>query len=174
MQLIKEQVEFIEKSIDARESQIKGYSNIFREKLTEGDGIENETQTVNFDLGLQSEYLRNRDELGRLLKILESPDTEIISEGSLTSIEVGTTFSVLFSDEDEEESFTLVETLAGLEGKHEFISTESPLGKSVQHKMVGEDFTYTITTNSSRKITMSGKVISIGKDVKDSKEYTKE
>lgn len=157
MQLIKEQVELIEESINARKKLDGDYHTQFvASKTDKAYGYIG----YNPDSSIEFAYHNNKNELLRLLAILEDPETKIVEEVSTTSIEVGTTFSVQFSDEDEEETFTLVEALTGLENRSRYVSLESPFGRSILHKGEDETFEY-VTKINDRSVSISGTITSI-------------
>lgn len=162
MQLIRKQVEYIEEAITSRKSNDSNYRRGYIESRN-GQALDNETPLANVDIMSETALRINSKELSSLIKILSSSETEIIDEPSLTSVEIGTTFTVKFADEDEDEEVTLVENLIGLEGKNGYTSIESPFGKSVHHKEVGDTFAYTVSVNG-RNNTLTGCVTSIGSE----------
>lgn len=173
MQLIKKQIESIEESIETRRKLDETYRSNYLNSHSE---ISITNMRFASDTNAEFDYKYNQRELSRLLAIIEDPETRIVEDASATSIEIGTTFTAKFDDEQEEESFTLVENLIGLDGNPSYTSTESLFGQSVHHKMEGESFFYTVTNKKSERPTViSGTITSIkNTNVKSSpKEYTK-
>lgn len=171
MQLIRKQVEYIEEAITSRKSNDTTLRKGYLESRN-GQATDNEAPMANVDIISETALRINRQELNNLIEILSSSETEIIDESSLTSVEIGTTFTVRFADENEDEEVTLVENLIGLEGKAGYTSIESPFGKSVHHKEVGDTFAYTVSVGG-RNNTLTGSVTSIGNEKETEKTIIK-
>lgn len=171
MQLIRKQVEYIEEAITSRKSNDTALRYGYLESRN-SQALDNEAPLANVDITSETALRINKKELNNLIQILSSSETEIIDESSLTSVEIGTTFTVRFADENEEEEVTLVEKLIGLEGKAGYTSIESPFGKSVHHKEVGDTFAYTVSVGG-RNNTLTGIVTSIGNEKETEKTIIK-
>lgn len=82
-----------------------------------------------------------------IMRILDS--ASIITDYNEEQISVGSTFTVCFIDEMEEETFTLIEQKVSTEGSATgFITLNSDFGTAVHRKKLNEIYAY-ITTNGS-------------------------
>ena len=101
---------------------------------------------------------RNLAELERIVR-----DAEIVDAIDETCVTVGTTFEVVFANGSKKE-LTLVERLIGLEDHKKYFSIESPFGQSVIGKEEGATFSYKVKTSPYESRTISGTILTIGKD----------
>ena len=162
MKLIPEQLTKIEEKIVELNKSLQTYESYITERNSESiqDQLGYRVGDTITEFGLQSE----RKQLDDLKKIIEK--AEIVDTLSTDSIGIGTYFKVSFFD-DEPDEFTLVEDLVGLNSSN-FISSNSPFGKSIYGKKVGEKFSYTVKTSTNNSQEISGRITSIGRE-KDSK-----
>lgn len=162
MKLIPEQLTKIEEKIVELNKSLQTYESYITERNSESiqDQLGYRVGDTITEFGLQSE----RKQLDDLKKIIEK--AEIVDTQSTDSVGIGTYFKVSFFD-DEPDEFTLVEDLVGLNSS-DFISSNSPFGKSVYGKKVGEKFSYTVKTSTNNNQEISGRITSIGRE-KDSK-----
>ncbi len=94
------------------------------------------------DLSENSDYDAARNEQGQVearIKELEYmlEHAKIIEKATGDKVEVGTTVTVNYVDDDEEEIYSIVGSMEAdpFENK---ISNESPIGKAIMHKKVGD------------------------------------
>ena len=162
MKLIPEQLTKIEEKIVELNKSLQTYESYITERNSESikDQLGYRVGDTITEFGLQSE----RKQLDDLKKIIEK--AEIVDTPSTDSIGIGTYFKASFFD-DEPDEFTLVEDLVGLNSS-DFISSNSPFGKSIYGKKVGEKFSYTVKTSTNNSQEISGRITSIGRE-KDSK-----
>lgn len=94
------------------------------------------------DLSENSEYDAARDEQAKIEARIQELEymlehAKIIEKASGDKVEVGTTVTVNYVDDDEEEIYSIVGSMEAdpFENK---ISNESPIGKAIMHKKVGD------------------------------------
>ena len=81
-------------------------------------------------------YNMNRVNNYKIKQLLET--SEYVFERDIEKINIGTRFIIRDEEYDEDEEYTLVETIDGLETNEKFISTSSPMGMSLLGKKEGE------------------------------------
>ena len=94
------------------------------------------------DLSENADYDAARDEQAKIEARIQELEymlehAKIIEKASGDKVEVGTTVTVNYVDDDEEEIYSIVGSMEAdpFENK---ISNESPIGKAIMHKKVGD------------------------------------
>lgn len=157
MKLIYKQVENIQEEI-ARISRKREIYDIYLSQAR-SEPLENANGYKLRDSNTEAQMTRDQERIKELRSILTT--AEIIDTPSDATIGIGTSFTAHINGEDEE--LTLVENMVCLTASDGYISIESPLGKSVLGKEVGEEFTYSVKLSPYEIHQISGKVESIGR-----------
>lgn len=162
MKLVPEQVKYLrerkEQLLQARETYIKYCQN--RER-TQMDGV-----SSGYVVDYQHEYdfIHNLRELEEIEKILSLG--EFVSDRNLDTIDIGTSFSVRFDEDDENNHMMLVDAKGAI-GTLYFIAIDTDFGNAVLGKKEGDAVTY--------KVQATGRQISLTIDeiekVKDNYEH---
>jgi transcription elongation GreA/GreB family factor len=144
MKLLKEQVKYLTDELkhieEERKQLIKGKEDI-HPIINEG-----QTTDINYENIIRiGEIVRRKEEIRELLE-----DSTIINPSTSKSIKIGSTFTafISFNEKDSEElTYTLIEKRVSREPLNDYVSLDSPLGKAVLDKKIGEYFTYPIGNN---------------------------
>ncbi len=159
MKLIPEQLEGIEARIRELKKNISSYGDYLAEANNDiKHAFSGQNGKDDFtEMQLEKAH-RNLAELERIVR-----DAEIVDAIDETCVTVGTTFEVVFANGSKKE-LTLVERLIGLEDHKKYFSIESPFGQSVIGKEEGATFSYKVKTSPYESRTISGTILTIGKD----------
>ena len=166
MRITTEQLYYIREKAKVLQRRIKDYKKTLG--LRETFSVDESAALISVDAISDEQYQKTRNEYKEIMAILE--DSTVIKERNTDTIDVGTKFSIVFDEEDEEETLMLVENLTGVSYELGFISEKSLIGQALLGKKEGEVFEYVIGNNS--KIT--GQVTSIKKDYSDYLHFIKE
>lgn len=165
MILIPEQVKALRDEVKRLEEEKENYEKYFKEC----DKSSLESGFVKFvDTTLEVDNYNN---VCRKLDSYKSALMEYEFSNTVDSdaIEYGTEFTILYDDNKEEETYTLVQNLIGLASvsfsqNKNYISVDSNLGRAVIGKSPDENFSYTFSIEGRKdSITITGKIISIVK-----------
>jgi len=139
MNLIPHQVKLLQeeykKNMEERQSLIEGE----KARLEGTVIIENtgETYDSTYHDGMRRVESRNNE----IMRALDS--ASVITDYNEEQISVGSTFTVCFIDETEEETYTLIEQKVSTEGSMTgFITLNSDFGSSVHRKKANETYAY--------------------------------
>lgn len=99
---------------------------------------------------LTHEYLQRLELLKKEIKAADETPKDTVEPVSLVEIEY---------DDKSRLQFILVKNAVSL-AKHLFISTDSPLGRAILSKKVGDEFSYTLKQNDSQK-RYSGRIVRV-------------
>lgn len=146
MKLIPEQIKIIEQEIE-KEKQIRKelQDQDFRSAHTSGDGESNDPNTEEKEALARSNY-----KIRKYHTVLAN--AERVQTIEVDKIGLGTKFLLKFEDEEEAEYYTLVDDKIGYNGDLEYISTNSILGKTIQGKKAGEDFSYIVNLDKKENL----------------------
>ena len=135
MRLVPEQVVGLRKAIIEKRRSLDGYRDYLEEnRTTTSDDI---SRLRIGDSVTENGFNMDRYDFGRYTEILEN--AEIITQPCFDHVDVGTKFVAVYDEEDEETVFTLVESAQFISALNGFVSVESPLGKALIGKGVGDD-----------------------------------
>ena len=94
------------------------------------------------------EYLNYRNELLNMEYMLLNADYIVDNKKDLV-IDLGSEFTVKFSDEEDEETYNLVEELIGKSSVDNYVSKDSDFAKSVLGKRKDDEFSYKAKSTGS-------------------------
>lgn len=140
MELIEYQVKLLKDEYEENKEEIRSLVNSEKNRL-EGKTIRPLDGEIYNDQNHQRvEKLRIRNKA--IMNILSS--SIVINKQLSSQIGVGSTFSVIFTDEEEEEVFTLIESKVSTEKSTDnFVTMNSDFGNAINRKGVNETFAYT-------------------------------
>lgn len=140
MELIEYQVRLLIDEYEENKEEIEGLVNSEKKRL-EGKTIRSLDGEIYNDQNHQRvEKLRIRNKA--IINILSS--SIVINKQLSSQIGVCSTFSVIFTDEEEEEVFTLIESKVSTEKSTDnFVTMNSDFGNAINRKGVNETFAYT-------------------------------
>lgn len=162
MILIPEQIVYLREQRRNTKHALAGYSDYLSSKdITSGDYYAKE---VIGDGVTDNQYHQERRKLGEITDLLEN--SEYLKKRQTDEIAIGTKFRIKFDGTGIENEFLLVESINELPIGQQFISIESPLGKSVAGKKEGERFSYVLNGRDrfDRQV-ITGTVTAIEKDL---------
>lgn len=158
-----EQIENLKKQLETEKMKYKGIVELKKESFAEKKlGEESRVQE---DSVIIESFITNTNTLNEIRSKLLN--CEIIEPNYNDEIGIGSTFeiSLFFEDEEDKSVFTLVETRLPKDPAN-FISIDSPLGKSVFGKKQGDNFKYVV-----ENAIISGRIDDVIK--LDDKEHTR-
>lgn len=169
MLLIPEQVKALRDEINRLEDKKIEIENYFKEceKSTLDPGFVKYSDTT-LEANEYNDVCKKLDSYKRAL--VENEFTDLKES---TTIDCGSSFTILYNDTKEEETYTLVQNMIGLTrnnlGKDKnYISFDTYLGKAIIGKTRDEFFSYTFSLKGRRdSITITGKIIDILKKSDD-------
>lgn len=156
-----EQIENLKRQLKYENEKFNDILEIRKENYLERKTGQGEEARVLFDSSLLQHSFMNVAALNDVKEKLQN--CKIIERNNSDEIGIGSTFEIVFDDEDNKSTFTLIETKLSKDPVN-FISISSPLGKAVIGKTQGDNFSYSV-----EKSIISGrinKIIKIEEDVK--------
>ena len=138
-----EQIENLREQLQAKTLKLEGINNIRKQNYSEMKTGNGQETSFPVDNSLLGNFVVNTNALNDIKNKLLN--CEVIEPNNSDEIGIGSTIKIsLFFDEDEErETFTLVETRLPKDPAN-FISINSPLGKAIVAKKQGDSFKYVV------------------------------
>ena len=165
MILIPEQISGIRKNLEIETSRDEAFKEYYKDQeyvnspstsvAQVGDGITNDSHSMTIN--------NKRRYYHQLL------DSEYLTERNLETIAIGTKFTVLFSDEEEEETYMLVEELSGVNQLDGYVSLQGLFGTAVYGKKEKDTFEFKLPHGVT-----TGEIIEIKKDPKEYVHFIRE
>lgn len=149
MKIIPEQVKYLREEIKKLRKELASYEQYYLERDKEV-GTQETCMVFCGDSITEHQIAKNYKTLKMYEKFLLVG--EYVRKPETDRIGIGTKFSLKFDGETTEENYTMVEVLIGKHMFNEAITIESPIGKSIIGKKVGEYFSYKIGSNDIRGI----------------------
>ena len=149
------------KDIADMEAEIENRKVVIRPKLLEAvkEARAHGDLSENFEYyAAKKEKNANESRIRFLERMIKT--AEVIDDSSAEDeVGINDTVKVLFVEDNEEDSYTIVSTMRG-DSLHNLITIESPIGKAIMGHKVGDEVSVTVNKDYSYKL----KVLEISKD----------
>lgn len=163
MILIPEQVKALRDKIKELEEEIQGDKQFFKDD-ERNQLVPKFDNYVNKEMEIDNyNYLVNQ--LEHYKRVLEN--SEFVKEYKDDLVDYGTKFKIRYYDDDNIETYTLVENSVGLKSTYfnqdnGYISVDGYLGKALKGKGAGDEFSYEVSVKGSKHtIKITGKILEI-------------
>lgn len=166
MKLTLEQLSGIRRKLEADEIREKEYQEYYGDR--EVINSENTSVSQIGDGITEVRHAQNNSEIETFYNLLTYGT--YVTEINTDNIDIGTKFTVLFDNEEEQETYTLVEELVGVNQVEGFVSMHGLFGQAVYGKTDNDRFEY--ETPNKQKI--GGTIIEIKKNLADYPHIIKE